>query len=310
MATPMRAVAAATSRSARRRSGRRESSSDGTIDGISGAATGIAPGASSAGVSAAGSPPSRTRRAWMARGVGGTNCVPGNEGECRAGPRMAGLWIERRTAPRSEGGHGTNACRRAHLSGAGGLRRPFRSRFVDGVRHVVIGRWVDRLRYPPRRSHRRCVELEVLQDLPRDPLVGDEGDHLEPPLALGAGQHIDGEYLPEELRPGDAVAPSRRWSRRPLDRRRRRHWRRSSLVARRSSLVARRSSLVARRSSRGGGGRGRRGGPGVRAGLGDDAPAHPGVRGEHPVVSHPMDPRRRDERRELRQELARRQPQG
>ena len=60
--------------------------------------------------------------------------------------------------------------------------------------------------------------------------------------------------------------------------------------------------------------RGRRGrrcwrGPGLGGHLGNDAPAHPGVRGEHPVVPDPVYPRRRDERRQLRKQFRRRQRQ-
>jgi hypothetical protein len=51
------------------------------------------------------------------------------------------------------------------------------------------------------------VELEVAEDLPRDARVGDEGDGLEPPAALGTGQHVAREDLLEQLRPGYPVLP-------------------------------------------------------------------------------------------------------
>ncbi|GMU45665.1 MAG: hypothetical protein AMXMBFR26_04470 [Porticoccaceae bacterium] len=62
VATPMRAVAAASSRSARRRSGRRRSRSDGSPAGSPAGAAGIGAAASSSASSAPGGAPSSTAR--------------------------------------------------------------------------------------------------------------------------------------------------------------------------------------------------------------------------------------------------------
>lgn len=98
--------------------------------------------------------------------------------------------------------------------GAGGLRRPLRSRFVDGVRHVVVGRRVDRLRmackqavlvaadHEPRPfSNERIVDAdricfaihdvhgvrEILLNLERQPRPAVELDGLPRFYALRAG---------------------------------------------------------------------------------------------------------------------------
>jgi hypothetical protein len=58
----------------------------------------------------------------------------------------------------------------------------------------------------------------VVEDAFRRLGLGDEGDELHPAGALGAGEHVDGKDLLEQVGPGEAVAAQPRWRvrRRPV----------------------------------------------------------------------------------------------